>query len=183
MKNDRQRAQLFSIELWAKEIHREFKKMADEDSLYNVFRRAYRMGDKQIIAYHVNDNLFHIPAKIGDFHHPETRWMWGNVITNKACRTNNKFAMLFCPEGTRMNWITHATFKMLARSMKHEYINPWSADQIVKIKAAIPSLTRFQAHLLFDKLIKHPAFHYSKNVPTSNMYAHRGSVTVYKEEG
>ncbi len=146
----------FSVGLWQQEAKRMLDDMVNPNSVYNKLMEGWKMP-KQMIAYHINDNDFVVPPKYGNFHAPDTEWMWGNVVTNKATRTDQKFAMLFCPKGRRMNCITHATFKAMAHTMKHEYINPWSTDQILRIKRAFPSLTRFQAHTLFRSLVKHPA--------------------------
>ncbi len=112
----------------------------------------------RMIAYHVNDFDFHIDSKHGDLHAPSTAWLWGNVVTNKANRTDVKYARLFCPEGKRMNWITRATFKKMARNMKHEYITPWSNDQVEACVKAITSLNNYQAQRIFRSLIKHRTF-------------------------
>ena len=116
-------------------------------------------NEKTIICYHLNDANFWIESKAGDRHAESTRWMWGHVVTNKCGRTETKYACLTCPEGRRMNWITHATFTKMAPFMKHEYIHLISGEQFEEdFMKRIVCLNRYQAQRLFNKLIQHSAF-------------------------
>ena len=103
------------------------------------------MPKEQIICYHMNDGGFYIPSKCGDVHAPATKWLWGHMVTNKANRTTTKFACMFCPEGTRMNWITHAMFKKMAHMMRHEYIHPVDEQVLNNAISQIPSCSLYSA--------------------------------------
>lgn len=151
--------EIFSIELWAREFGRQYLEMVDPDSNYNRIRRLIMPEKEPIICYHLNDAAFWLEAKGRERHADSTRWMWGHVVTNKFSRTDIKYARLTCPEGKRMNWITHATFTKLARHMKHEYIHLISGEQFEEdFMKRIPSLNNYQAQRLFKKLIQHNAF-------------------------
>jgi hypothetical protein len=87
------------------------------------------------------------------------------MITNKATRTPDKFAQLFCPEGKRANWITHAMFKKMAHVMGHKYPLLLPNTDLEGIVAGVQMLSKYQAKRLFKALIKHPAFSVDDHYP------------------
>jgi len=93
------------------------------------------------IIYHINDPEFRVggKSKIGldaaRYHeHPR---LWGNVVTNKARgrRKDNEFATYIAPDGSRLNHISHASFKQLfcRGQYKHEYVSMASVTPEIQV--------------------------------------------------
>jgi hypothetical protein len=150
--------EIFSIELWRREARRLLDEMVNPTSVYSKLMKGYTMKEK-IICYHIDTEEHSIPSKCGELHDPSTKWLWGHMLTNKAGRNDLKFAQLFCPEGRRANWITHAMFKKMAPMMTHKYPLLLPGTDLEGIVAGVQMLSKYQVHRLFKALIKHPAFH------------------------
>jgi hypothetical protein len=149
--------EIFSIKLWRREARRLLDEMVNPTSVYSKLMKGYTMKEK-IICYHIDTEDYSIPSKCGELHDPRTKWLWGHMLTNKATRDDSKFAQLFCPEGRRANWITHAMFKKMASIMVHKYSWLLPNTDLEGIVAGVQMLSKYQAHRLFKALIKHPAF-------------------------
>lgn len=98
-----------------------------------------RMMKNPLIVYHVNDPDLCLGGKTKVGHtnsqYLDCRWLWGNVITNKARggRTDVKFASYVDPKGEKLHHFTHATFKQLfcggLMKVKHVHLNPVVAEE------------------------------------------------------
>ena len=134
-------------------------------------------------CFHLNDPMFQIPVKCGKFHHPSTKKFWGHVVTNKACRSNEKFAWLFDPDGLRINNLSHAMFsKINAQGLEHEYVTYVTERQLNEFIDKIENLTPFQAKRLFKCLIgQSPYIRYDSNY-MSVLPPHNERYCVYLDD-
>ena len=126
--------------------------------------------EKSVKCFHLDDITWCVPSKCGEIYPESTRKYWGHIVTNKASRSDSKFAYLFDPNGERVNCITHATFKILTFKMKHEYIKTVHQADVDEFTDQIPYLSKFQARFLIKCLVK--------NSP--HLANYRSEYTVFK---
>ncbi len=109
-------------------------------------------------VFHLNDNDWKIPDKIGERHDSKTSKYWGHIVTNTATRTDSRFAYLFDPNGERCNLITRATFSRLTEKCEHIYEPVVSEKELNEFIEKISALSKFQTHRLFKSLIKQNSY-------------------------
>ncbi len=85
------------------------------------------MSEKVIKVFHVCDEKYNILCKdkLGGTY-GKFQFAWGGVVTNKISRTNEEFAIMFCPNGTRAHKLNKETFQHFFSNMKnveHIYVD------------------------------------------------------------
>lgn len=101
---------------------------------------------KKIKVFHVNDHQWKSLNKGCHGQYYKFRFAWGGIVTNKACRTNERFTMLFCPNGTRVNQINYNTFKHFfceeEYKPEHIRIDPKEIDELKHKLKRLPQSIR-----------------------------------------
>ena len=81
---------------------------------------------KDPIIYHLNcdDVVLRQHTKNNKPTYPDnTKWMWGNIITNRGRRTNDKFAIVMDPCGKKAHYVTRDTFlTFFSGKFEHVYV-------------------------------------------------------------
>lgn len=95
------------------------------------------------VIYHTNDPELDLKLSKEFGQYPEsTKWLWGNIITNKQKRTDERFAILFDPNGEKVHWLTKRTFiHFFCRLFVHKYIDK------ARIKVFLTKEFKFRARV------------------------------------
>jgi hypothetical protein len=160
----------FLPDLWQKWLGQEYYDMV-KNKPFHLWENILM---KDVIkCFHLDDVNFIGPSKrLSERIYPEsTRKYWGHVITNKAHRTDRKFAKMYEPNGLMAHNLTHAMFGKLADKMEHEYVKVIPESFVTKIILDIPYLSKDQAQKLVKSLVK--------NSPHLENY--RSEYTKFKE--
>lgn len=120
------------------------------------------MLEPKIKCFHFDDwSLSVNKAQRNDRHgrdpvYPE--WTWGHVITNKALRSPVRFAMLVSPDGKKMHYLNHPTFKHLNRGWEHIYCPALDKGWWEATEKALPCCGRNTLVRIYALLKHNPHF-------------------------
>jgi len=93
-------------------------------------------SEKDPIIYHLDcyDDVLSKSSKNNKLTYPNsTKWMWGNVVTNKKRRTLNKYAIMMCPNGKKAHYVNRDTFiRFFSDNFKHVYVKE-DIQELIKL--------------------------------------------------
>jgi hypothetical protein len=96
-------------------------------------KRKEKFGMRNIKVFHMDDEEFKTPCNKrpdlpydGQTRYYDHCWAWGSVVTNKALRREDRYAVMYSPEGDKVHHLTEATFKHFfsgeVKNIDHQYV-------------------------------------------------------------
>jgi len=116
------------------------------------------MKKEPIICYHFDDPDFKMRCKDLNGKYQD-KWLWGNLYTNKACRTESRFAKFMASDGRKIHYFNRATFKSLAHLFEHVYnVEGWDRDFMRMFERGLSKANAMQLASIMQRIQNAPCF-------------------------
>jgi hypothetical protein len=96
-----------------------------------------------MIIYHLPSYKVTTFTKAEDGTYKPYKPYFGHIITVADNRTDERFAHLFSPDGTRVHHLNYITFKAIADNLPHKYLG-LSKDDFKVVKQKLKQATSYQ---------------------------------------
>ena len=112
----------------------------------------------KMVIYHIDQEMWGVGSKCDGYYPKHTQWLWGHIVTNKAIRTPERYAIMMDPEGAKAHYITQAMFRQLKGLCEHKYMPVVKEKDVNDFVGKMPDLTADQLARVVEAAQDHPLY-------------------------